>query len=207
MAQNSNSNAINTTPTTILTNEEWIKENNLGNEVFTEWLLRKLGRWDSAQYLRKTCQWVGTGYKTYYYRLTVGNKVYDASYQVTGPRKDDFYAEYQEVDLRQEDADRKEYGRKVSLLAKAAGVPWKLAALLSSKEDTDRERNLAALKKAKEVHNSRLDKSTLHELVECGISRRCEKIANLLGDLTEQFNCSGQIKSRRLAEYLAGYNI
>ena len=190
-----------------LSDEEWLKENNLGNEVFTEWLFRKLGRWDSAKYLRKTCQWVGTGYKTYYYRLTVGNKVYDAWYKVTGPRKDDFYAEYQEVDLRQEDADRKEYGRKVSLLAKAAGVPWKLAALLSSKEESDRERNLAALKKAKEVHNSRLDKSTLHELVECGISRRCEKIANLLGDLTEQFNCSGQIKSRRLAEYLAGYNI
>lgn len=207
MAQNSNSNAINTTPTTILTDEEWLKENNLGNEVFTEWLFRKLGRWDSAQYLRKTCQWVGTGYKTYYYRLTVGNKVYDASYQVTGPRKDDFYAEYQEVDLRQEDADRKEYGRKVSLLAKAAGVPWKLAALLSSKEESDREKNLMALKKAKEVHNSRLDKSTLHELVECGISRRSDAISNLLGDLTEQFNYSGQIKSRRLAEYLAGYNI
>ena len=206
MAQNSNSNA-NTTPTTILTNEEWLKENNLGNEVFTEWLFRKLGRWDSAQYLRKTCQWVGTGYKTYYYRLTVGNKVYDASYQVTGPRKDDFYAEYQEVDLRQEDADRKEYGRKVSLLAKAAGVPWRLVSLLASKEDADREKNLAALKKAKEIHNSRLDKKTLHELVECGISRRSDAISNLLGDLKEQFNCSGQIKSQRMADYLAGYRI
>ena len=190
-----------------LSDEEWLKENNLGNEVFTEWLFRKLGRWDSAQYLRKTCQWVGTGYKTYYYRLTVGNKVYDASYQVTGPRKDDFYAEYQEVDLRQEDADRKEYGRKVSLLAKAAGVPWKLAALLSSKEDTDHEKNLAALKKAKEIHNSRLDKKTLHELVECGISRRSDAISNLLGDLKEQFNYSGQIKSQRMADYLAGYRI
>ena len=207
MAQNSNSNAINSNPSTILTDEEWLKENNLGNEVFTEWLLRKLGRWDSAQYLRKTCQWVGTGYKTYYYRLTVGNKVYDASYQVTGPRKDDFYAEYQEVDLRQEDADRKEYGRKVSLLAKAAGVPWRLVSLLASKEDADREKNLAALKKAKEIHNSRLDKKTLHELVECGISRRSDAISNLLGDLKEQFNCSGQIKSQRMADYLAGYRI
>lgn len=188
-----------------LSDEEWIKDHIVYNEAFTQELLEELGRWDSAEYIRSTTQWVGTGYQTHFYRLTIGGRVYEAWYKVTGPGR--YMSSWTEIDLAQEEADRKEYGRKVSLLAKAAGVPWKLAALLSSKEDTDRERNLAALKKAKEVHNSRLDKSTLHELVECGISRRCEKIANLLGDLTEQFNCSGQIKSRRLAEYLAGYNI
>lgn len=185
--------------------EEWIKDHIVYNEAFTRSLLKELGRWDSAEYLRSTTQMVGTGYRTHYYHLFAGDKTYEVFYQVTGV--DTFYWEWKVYDPQQEEADRKEYGRKVSLLAKAAGVPWKLAALLSSKEESDRERNLAALKKAKEVHNSRLDKSTLHELVECGISRRCEKIANLLGNLTEQFNCSGQIKSRRLADYLAGYNI
>lgn len=188
-----------------LSDEEWIKDHIVYNEAFTQELLEELGRWDSAEYLRSTTQWVGTGYQTHFYRLTIGGRVYEAWYKVTGPGR--YMSSWTEIDLAQEEADRKEYGRKVSRLAQAAGVPWRLASLLASKEDSDREKNLAALEKAKEIRRSRLDKKTLHELVECGISRRSDAISNLLGDLKEQFNYSGQIKSQRMADYLAGYRI
>ena len=188
-----------------LSDEEWIKDHIVHNEAFTQELLEELGRWDSAEYIRSTTQWVGTGYQTHFYRLTIGGRVYEAWYNVTGPGR--YMSSWTEIDLAQEEADRKEYGRKVSRLAQAAGVPWKLASLLANKEDADREKNLAALEKAKEIRRSRLDKKTLHELVECGIDRRSAAISLLLGDFRKQFDCSGQVKSQRMADYLAGYRI
>lgn len=162
-------------------------------------LVGAIGRWDSARYIRSVCHWVGTGYKTYYYRLSAGGKTYDAWFEVTGP--DTFMWGYEEIDLAAEKAAKRAYYAKVKSLADEAGVPWAIASLLKDK-DGDRQKNVAALAEARQIHFSNLDDETVHEL-QCGINRRIAAISDLLMR-SELFNLNGQVKSRRLADYLVG---
>lgn len=156
-----------------------------------------IGRWDSSKYIRSVCHWVGTGYKTYYYRLSAGGKTYEAWFEVTGP--DTFLSGCKEIDLKAEKAAKREYYNKVKSLADEAGVPWAIASLLKDK-DGDRKKNIAALMEARQIHFSKLDRDTVHELT-CGIDRRLAAISDLLMR-SELFALNGQVKSRRLADYL-----
>ena len=182
-------------------NEEnaWLKDHVINGEIsWTKRLLSRIGRWDSIQYVRSVSHWVGTGYKSYIYRVTVGDKTYEVKFRVTGPDSYSFCCE--EIDLAAEEAKRKEYGRKVSALAKKAGVPWNIASLL---EDKDAKGNLEALKAAKAVHERELSEDIVHELY-CGIARRNDAICGLLEEAALAFAFDGQVRSRRLADYLAG---
>ena len=108
--------------------EIWASENKIFSFEGTLLLMEKIGRWDSSKYIRSVCHWVGTGYKTYYYRLSAGSKTYDVWFEVTGP--DTFLSGYEEIDLKAEKAAKREYYDKVKSLADEAGVPWKIASLL-----------------------------------------------------------------------------
>ena len=183
-------------------NLEWM-ENVIKERQFSpseaRCLVGAIGRWDSARFVRSVCHWVGTGYKTYYYRLSAGGKTYEAWFRVTGP--DTFMWGYSEVNLAAEKAAKRTYYSKVKSLADEAGVPWKIASLLKDK-DGDRQKNVAALAEARQIHFSKLDRETIHEL-QCGIDRRLAAISDLLMR-SERFDLNGQIKSRRLAYYLVG---
>lgn len=180
-------------------NEVWASENKIFSFEGTLLLIEKIGRWDSARYIRSVSHWVGTGYKTYYYRLSAGDKTYEAWFEVTGP--DSFSWGCEEIDIAAEKAAKRAYYNKVKTLADEAGVPWAIASLLRDK-DGDRQKNVAALMEARQIHFSKLDRDTVHEL-SCGIDRRLAAISDLLMR-SELFALNGQVKSRRLADYLVG---
>lgn len=179
--------------------EIWASEHKIFSFEGTLLLMEKIGRWDSSKFIRSVSHWVGTGYKTYYYRLSAGGKTYEAWFEVTGP--DTFLSGCKEIDLKAEKAAKREYYNKVKSLADEAGVPWAIASLLKDK-DGDRKKNIAALMEARQIHFSKLDRDTVHELT-CGIDRRLAAISDLLMR-SELFALNGQVKSRRLADYLVG---
>ena len=174
------------------------------NEEATLLIMEKIGRWDSAEFVRSESNWVGTGYRTYYYRLKQGDKTFDAWVKITGyyGGEETFCWGVCEIDLAAEKAARKEYYLKVKSLADEAGVPWEIASLLEDKDDGNRRTNLMALAEARAIHFSQLDEETIHEL-RCGIARRKGEIHSLLF-WADQFDLRGQIKSSRLAYYLIG---
>ena len=181
----------------------WAKANKIYNEEATLLIMEKIGRWDSAEFVRSESNWVGTGYRTYYYRLKQGEKTFDAWVKITGyyGGEETFCWDVCELDLAAEKAARREYYLKVKSLADEAGVPWEIASLLEDK-DGNRRTNLMALAEARAIHFSQLDEETIHEL-RCGIARRKGEIHSLLF-WADQFDLRGQIKSSRLAYYLIG---
>ena len=70
-------------------------------------------------------------------------------------------------------------------------------------KDADRKKNIAALAEARVIHFAKLSAKSLHELG-CGIERRGEEIWRLL-IRASAFDIEGQIKSQRLADYLANW--
>ena len=185
--------------------KNWLEANKVGgSRLKAEMLYNEIGCWDSIECTRSRSDWPGTGYKTTFYRAMVGECCYEVSYQVTGP--DSFRFSCDKVDLKAEEAERKAYGRKVSALAKKSGVPWKIVALLKN-IDAAEDVNLAALNEAKAIHEAEaFNEKERHEL-SCGINRRKAAIARLLEGHEAVFGYEGQVRSSRLAGYLAGYEI
>lgn len=178
----------------------WIRNNIVYSEEGTRAILFRIGRWDKVLSCQKFCSWPGTGYKTYVYRLSAGGKVYEAWFSVTGPGT--YNWDVEEVNLEAEKKAKREYYLKVKSLADEAGVPWKIAALLKDK-DADRKSNVTALVQARNIHFSVLDDESVHEL-SCGISRRVSEICYQLSVWADMFALNGQVKTRRLADYLIG---
>lgn len=173
----------------------WAKAHQIGELEDTLALMDKIGRWDSSEFLRRY-KVQGMSIRYYEYLVRQGSKKFRVGISSEG------YPYASEINEAAEEAARKEYGRKVSSLAKEAMVPWNIASLLSD-IDGDRETNIAALRAAKAVHNKKLDEETCHELG-CGISRRISAIRYLLGEKVSLFRLDGQVKSTRMAYYLRG---
>ncbi len=190
----------NQSTATVNKNEEilWVNNHKICNEQVTRSLLCEIGRWDSARFVRSYSNWVGTGYRSYIYRLTAGQRTFEA---LIKEDQGAFLQEVHEVDLAAEKAAKQAFYRKAKSLAEEAGVPYAIAAMLKN-IDGEREKNLAALAEARLVHFARLDEESMHEL-HCGIDRRNAEIYNLLIRYADLFTICGQIRSWRLADYLA----
>lgn len=126
----------------------WAKSHQIGSLEDTMYLMNTLGRWDSAEFIRRY-KLQGMTIWNSEYRVSMDGKVYRVFISSTGN------IWFEEINEAAEAAARKEYGRKVSSLAKEAMVPWNIASLLSD-IDGDRETNIAALRAAKAVHNKKL---------------------------------------------------
>ena len=166
----------------------------LDNEEITRKAMNRIGRWDEELYCEKPhSARVRQGqccYEIYAPRLVMGKpeNLYDVSIIVYDPLE--------------EAQKKKAFGRKVRELANQAHVPFKIAALLWNLEDTNNIKALMAVHDAR-VNSDTLDDITRHELLECGIERRLDAIRRVLGDYTDFFRLDGQIKSNRLALFLA----
>lgn len=167
-----------------------------------ERIYNELGRWDSVQFVKEYARKKGTGYVTRIFRVFIGEKAYEIDFSVecfSGGAIGETMS-IKEIDIKAETKEKKEFGRKASSLAKKTGTPWSIASLL---ENPDWDGSAEALKKAKKIHETRLNKSDIHELC-CGIQRRNEIISKLLGDYANYFRLKSQSRSRKMADYLLG---
>ena len=94
--------------------------------------------------------------------------------------------------------EKKSFGKRVSLLAKRAGVPWEVAVFAGQVADDNEAVNiLKAIKLAK----NNITEDLSYEL-SYGINRRVDALSKVLGTTWEKLNCKGQRQTSTLASYL-----
>lgn len=176
---------------------EWAETHTLYNREITLRLVKDLGYFNKVEFLYSVSRWVGTGYKDYLY-------VVDRKWLVTVSANNhsggDFYDSYKVEDYTKIVAQHKAFGRRVARLANKAGVPWNIGVFVGHIAEEDEA--ISILEHVKSVRGT-ADAEMQWEL-SCGIGRRTAAIKALLGDTWSRINCSGQNKTKILANYLAG---
>ncbi len=184
----------------LIEEKHWLKEHCLwGSEDLTQSVLNEIGRWDREEPRFTAGQ----------YRLFKGDDVYEIKSWVNAGRDGiQYHHSLEKVDLAAELEAQKAFGRRARRLANAAGVPFKIAALVEENiEDTKALEALVFIKKIR-ANADKIDRPTRHELINCGIERRQNAICRVLGDeYAAMFRIFGQIKSRRLADFIAGLDV
>lgn len=167
------------------------------SEDVTKRLREELGDFSVVRFVRSYTRWVGTGYRNFVY-------VVDEKWQVTVSAcytSGVYFNSYNIEDYKQIVASKKAYGRRVSRLAKQAGVPWDIAVFTGNLAD---DGEVVAVLKAVKAAKGTADKATRWEL-SCGIGRRVAAIEKLLGgDTWKKLSCRGQRQTKTLADYLLG---
>ncbi len=176
---------------------EWAENHLVYSRQITLRLAEELGHFENVEFLRSVSRWVGTGYKDYIY-------VIDGRWQVTVSANNhcggEFYDSYRIEDYSKIVASQKAFGRRVSRLAKQAGVPWEIGVFVGN-IGTDEE----AVQILKQVKSARgtADESLKWELC-CGIGRRTTALETILGETWKKLNCKSQKQTKTLANYLLG---
>ncbi len=178
--------------------KNWIVEHNICTPEITMEVFKKIGPWKMAQ-TRWEYKSVNGG-RNSIIRLTRETDFYDVTiFRSADTTK---ILSILKVDVAAERIQLSNRYKQIYALAQKAGVGYQAASTLKDPFGDD-ETNIAALKAAKEVHEQILSDEICHELTKCGIARRTAAIRTLLGKHAEAFVLEGQIRNRRLAEFLA----
>ena len=179
---------------------KWAEDHLVYDRNVTFRLREEVGDFTKVRFLRTISHAPGTGYKSHIYvvdekwQVTVTSGVYD---QRTG----EFYASYAVEDYATIVASQKSFGRRVSRMAKVAGVPWEIGVFVG--HIADENEGIEILKSIKAARGT-ADKSLEWELGHCGIARRTAAIEELLGENWGKLKCRGQNQTTTLANYLLG---
>lgn len=176
----------------------WADAHMVHSREVTLRLREVLGDFDRVRFVTSYTRQPGTGYR---------NKVFviDEKWQVTVSTNNyssgGFYSSYRVDDYTKICAQQKYFGRRVARLAKKAGVPWNIGIFVGHIEDDDE-----AISILRHVKNARGTASEdLQYELSCGIGRRTDAIAEILGETwAKKLDCSGQKQTRTLANYLLG---
>lgn len=164
---------------------EWADKHLVHNREITLRICKKIGEFENVEFVKSISCWPGTGYKDYIY--IIDNK-WQVSVSANG-----YYLE----DYNQKKEKKKVFGKKVSRLAKQAGVPWKIAVFVGEADEEEAISILEQVKSARGTANAELQWE-----LSCGINRRTKALEELLGETWKKLNCSGQNRTTTLANYL-----
>lgn len=178
---------------------KWADAHLIENRYVTKLIVNHIGRFQKWVYQNShrrkwaTCQ-------TYYTTYLVDDK-----WLVTVERTSS-YSRYEpdRYEIRVEDyapikEQKKAWGRRLSTIARKAGVPWEIAKMVSHLDDDEAIKILCYIKSIRESNIS----EKLQWELSCGKNRRCNALEVLLGkEYFNKIHCSSQYHSELLASYI-----